>query len=490
MVDFRAGYVPPGVYVSADTSAVTTAVGISATVVCLVGPGLGYQTFTDKVTFPNTTSSITLTQSGIQQSSVVVKSLDGLTTYTLGTDYTLSATDSSLPDTLTNILIVGVGNIDPGVPVNVSYKYANAAYFSVNQFSDFASLVSVYGNPFSTTDGSIQSPLSLAAQIAFENGANQIYAVTLDGLGSLSDQYNAAYDLTQNNFNIDIVVPIYDTGTIADNTAFSAFQAGLSAHLSATDNAGFPRVALVGLPEDFSAAVTPDVVASMFDYRRVALLWPNQFNYFNSVLNNTLIIGGSYAAAAAAGVLANVPMNQGLTRRQITSLVAISATSLLTLTTVNKNLWSSKGVAVIEPNRQGQLVVRHGVTTDMSAVTTRELSVVRCQDALFTIVQQSLDQASLIGTPITASTPLAVKGIIAGALETALASNTIQNYSALSVQQQTLPTGDPTVIECTFAYQPTYPLNYITVTFSLDLSTGSITSSTDTAGTSSSSSSA
>jgi hypothetical protein len=481
MVDFRSGYVPPGVYVSADTSSVAGAVGVSPTVVCLVGPGLGYQTFTEKITFPNTTSSIVLTQQGIQQNSIVVSDGAGHN-YALTTDYTLSSTDASLPDTVTTISIVGAGTIPAGTPITVTYNYANASYFGLNQFGDFASLINVYGTPFNPTTGAIQSPISLAAQIAFENGANKVYTATLNGLGSVSDQFNAAYALTATNFDIDLIVPVYRSGSIADDVALSPYVSGLSAHLSTCDAAGTPRCAIIGLPDTFSAAVTPDVVAAMFVNRRVALIWPNQFNYYNSILNSTVQISGSYAAAAAAGILANSPVNQGLTRRQIRALSSISAASLLTLTTTNKNLWSSKGVAVIEPNRSGQMVVRHGVTTDMSSVTNRELSIVRCQDELYSIVQSSLDQAALIGTPITAGTPLSVKGIITGALETALGSGTIQGYANVAVRQQSLPNGDPTVIECLFTYQPTYPLNYITVKFTLDLSTGSITSSTDAAG--------
>lgn len=479
MVDFRAGYVPPGVYVSADTSSVSGAVGVSPTVVCLVGPGLGFQTFTENITFPNTSSTITLTQQGIQQSSIVVS--NGSTTYALGTDYTKASTDASQPDAVTTVSIVSTGTIPAGVPVSVSYNYANANYFGLNQFGDFASLINVYGTPFDPNTGAVQSEISLAAQIAFENGANQIFTVTLSGLGSLSDQYNAAYALTATNFDIDLIVPVFGTSTIADDTAFTPYVSGLSAHLQTTDSGGYPRTALVGLPETFSTAVTPDTLASMFSYRRVVLVWPNQYNYFNSILNTTILVGGSYAAAAAAGVLANQPINTGLTRRQIRSLSSISAASLLTETDTNKNLWSSKGVAVIEPNRSKQMVFRHGTTTDPSSVTNRELSIVRCQDALFTLVQQSLDQAALIGTPITSGTPLAVKGIISGALETALTSDTIQGYANVAVRQQSLPNGDPTVIECTFSYQPTYPLNYITVKFTLDLSTGNITTSTDAA---------
>lgn len=489
MVDFRAGYVPPGVYVTADTSAVATAVGATPTVICLVGPGLGYRTFIDSVVFSNTTDSEVLSQLGINQNSVVVTSnINGVvTTYAAGDDYNLTSTDSSAPDSVTTISIVGSGDIAPGTQLAVSYQYADDSYYRLNQFSDFASFTGVYGAPFNPVTGVLQSPISLGAQIAFENGANIVYGVVPNNLGSISDQYANAYDLTLNNYDINLIVPVFptnpDVGYPIDLDSVSPYVASIVSHLQTADDSGYPRNAIFGLPENFDSSVTPDQVAIKFNYRRVVLVWPNQLTYYNSLLNTSVTIGGGYLAAACAGKLANNPTAQGLTKQQIFSLAGIAPTVAAQQTTVNKNAWSSKGVAVLEQNRAGQLVIRHGVTTDPSSVTSREFSIVRCQDELFNEIQQSLEQAQLIGTPITNETPLAVKGIIGGALETALSNNTIQDYSNLAVRQQSLPNGDPTVIEAVFIYKPTYPLNYITVSFTFDLSTGDITTSTDTAGT-------
>lgn len=479
MVDFSAGYVPPGVYVSSDTSTVATAVGVSPTVVCLVGPGLGFQTFVDTVSFPGTNTTSVLTQQGITQNTIVVS--NGSTIYAVGTDYTLSATDGSNQDTVTTIQQVAAGSIPLSTPITISYQYSDASYFTLNQFGDFASFIGVYGTPFDV-NGVIQSELSLAAQIAFQNGANQLYAVALSGSGALADQYTAAYALTATSYAVDIVVPVFGTGTITNNSALIPYISALNTHLNNAANDGFPRVAIFGVPEDFSGSTTPDAIAVETHNRRAALAWPNKMLYFNNATNATQIIGGSYLAAAYAGILANNPIDQGLTREIVASFSGINPATLTAMTTSTKNLWSSKGVAVLEPNRSGQLVVRHGVSTDPTSVTTREFSIVRQQDALFLLVQQNLDGAQLVGSPITSNSPLAVKGIIAGALETALGANIIQSYSNLAVRQQQLPNGDPTVIEATFGYVPTYPLNYITVTFSLDLTTGTISSSSDTAG--------
>lgn len=486
MVDFRSGYVPPGVYVSSDDSVITSAVGVSSTVVCLIGPGLGYRAFNENFVYTDYTVPVTLTQEGVINNSIVVTGLVAgvKTTFVVNTDYTVDQTEAT-PEGTTTITALADGDIPLSSTVTVSYNYADDSYFTLNNFSDFASFIAVYGSPFNSLTAQITSPLSFAAQVAFENGANQIYAVALNGLGSLSDQYNAAYALTLNNFDVNILVPIFATGSIADASAFSPYISGLTSHLSTAENNGTPRISLVGLPETFSTTVTPDTIAPSFDTDRVLFAWPDQITYYNSSTNTTQVVGGSYIAAAASGVLANNPLNQGLTQQKISSFSGLTPSYLLTASTSNKNLWSSKGVAVVEQNRIGQLVFRHGVTTDTSSVTNRELSIVRCKDALFLIVQQSLQQANLIGSPITSDTALNVKGILTSALETSLAAGIIASYDNVTVAQQVLPNGDPTVIDCTFSYTPTYPLNYITVTFSLDLNTGSLTSTTDTAGTTS-----
>jgi hypothetical protein len=489
MVDFRSGYVPPGVYVSADTSAVAGVVGTTSTVILLVGPGLGYRSFTDHIVFANNSDSVALTQTGVNPNSLVVSSTTAgvKTTYNITTDYQLSATNSSAPDSVSTISVVASGTIQPGATIDVSYSYADTSYYSLNQFSDFASFINVYGSPFDRSTGIVQSPISLAAQVAFENGANQIYAVALNSLGSLAEQYASAYALSAQNYDINLIIPVWPVG---DGTGYptsiagiSPFASALNGHLQDTEDSGFPRTAIVGVSDSFDTSVTPDQVAGQFSYRRVVVVWPNRLLYYNALASTpqsqTQVIGGQYLAAACGGFLANNPTAQGLTRQQVFAIAGIAPDIIAQQTTYNKNNWSARGVAVLEPNRAGRLVIRHGVSTDVSSVTTREFSIVRCQDELFTLIQQSLESANLIGTPITSDTPLSVKGIIAGALETALANNTIQGYSGLAVRQQSLPNGDPTVIEAVFIYAPTFPVNYITVSFSFNLSTGTTAATTD-----------
>lgn len=493
-VDFKSGYVPPGVYVSSDVAQAVGAVGITATVLCLVGEGVGYRTYTEYISFPTSGDPVTLTQTGIvlppggdPQMPVttggvtVDNAIFKVSAVISGTDTRFAQTTNwSLSQTGGVTTISRVGSAIPtgsSTTVKITYRYVDASYTGLNVFADYATFTDVYGEAFDAL-GEIQSPLSLAAQYAFQNGANLVYAIAVAGGSGLPAQFTAAYQTTLANYDINLVVPLWDDAV--DLGGAQAQLTALRAHLSAAESASLPRVAIVGLPAGFQGT-TPDVVARFADSERIVLTWPNILLASNPITRSTVPIDGYYFAAGAAGVLANQNVNRGLTRTQVRSFTGLpAAVAQAQVLPSTRNAWSAAGVSVAEIDRLGRLVVRHGVTTDVSAINTREISIVRCRDALFSTIYQSLDQADMIGDPIVDETPLQVKGIVSSALEQALAADVIASYADLAVRQQSLPTGDPTVIEVRFRYLPTYPLNYITVVFTIDLTTGSVLA-TDTA---------
>jgi hypothetical protein len=161
-----------------------------------------------------------------------------------------------------------------------------------------------------------------------------------------------------------------------------------------------------------------------------------------------------------------------LTHKTVQGFSAITASVLKTLTPTNKDTLAKGGVALVEPDRQGRLRVRHGVTTNFGGgILTREISLVRVQDGLYNLLQDTMENSGLIGIPITDATALQVKSVVSGALETAKNTNAlIVDYNSLAVRQQSPPSGDPTVIDVRFAYRPPWPLNYILVSFTVDTS--------------------
>ncbi len=139
------------------------------------------------------------------------------------------------------------------------------------------------------------------------------------------------------------------------------------------------------------------------------------------------------------------------------------------------NAIAAAGVCIVMANRIGNLVVRHGLTTDMSTLKNREISLVRQSDALLISVKQGLEQSGLIGQPITAEMPATVQALLVSILEQDVTLGIIQSYSSITVTQQAYPGGDPTIMVCSFTYVPAVPMNYVVVTFSIDLTSGLVT---------------
>lgn len=488
-------YLPPGVYVDSGAIPPIAPVGVNQTVVCIIGPGIGYHTYTETVSFASASSAV-LTQRGIDPTSVVVTgfvtdpSAPGQTldyTFTkdipgspiVPEDYSLSVDATAGVDaTVTTITRTSTGKIETGNPqVTVTYRYTDADYHALHYFDDFDTLVNVYGQPLDPVSGAIVSPLSLAAQIAIENGANFIYTVALNGVGALSQQFTAAYRLLQGNYDVNLVVPIWPG--MVTTAAVSGMMQLLKPLVENDADDGYLRMALVGVDKGYGPTFSDlSTLAITTSSDRVVLAWPNTLQLYNGVVNANVDVDGWYLAAAYAGMLAKGRPQTPLTRKYPIGFAGMSTVVQQSLTKSVKNQLSSSGVCLTEVDRLGRLVVRHGLTTNFAGgVLNREISLLRAQDALYNLVQQTLENADMIGTPIDAQTGIKVKGIVQGVLEQAVTYGLIFGYNNVKVRQQNPPSGDPTIIEVKFAYQPSYPLNYILVSFTIDTTTGELNGS-------------
>jgi hypothetical protein len=496
MVDFTR-YNPPGVYVEDVSTPIISSSGIPQSVACLVGPALGSVTATESVVIDEDNAAV-LTNRGIFTTAVtgppaiaapVVKKLDG-TLLVLTTDYEFTV-DASGPggvaNSVTSISRVGSStNVSDGDIVSITYSYADSSYYQPRLVEDYDDVLAIYGLPLVSTPPSspnasqVASPLSMGAKVAFENGATQLIMVATNPTdGTQQQQYQAAYSKVANTFQAAIITPVFaDDLSVSSGTVAQLVQTlaqDLEGHCVAASAQGYARIGIFGCPRNFSESdLAMDAFAQTIDNKRLVLTYPNRLQIFNGQTNQITEVAGCFLAAALAGVLSSVPTNRGLTKQSVTSFVGFSAPVAQAMTKLLKDTLSSAGVTVVEINRLNQMLVRHGVTTDMSALTTREISLVRIADTLFEVVQLGMEAAQLIGEPIDAEMPVRVKAALQSLLEQSVASELIVAYDNLAVKQQTFPTGDPSIIECKFSYQPAVPLNYITVQFSVNLQTGDI----------------
>lgn len=470
-LDF-ATYRPPGTYIEETSTPVSTPVGTQPTLVALVGPSLGYRVYTETLIMTGTTPQ-TVTKLGGVTTSVVVTSLDGSIVYDLTDDYLVAAgagADANIGDTLDNTMTVARvadGAITAAQSVRVTYHYADAAYYDAVRVGDFEVVKDLFGEPFSPSTGAITSPLSMAAKVAFENGARELILLATEGTSSVTAaDLSAAYPKLLNLHEVGVVVPI--TTGISAGGDLTTVASDLALHCNNASDDGFFRIGIMGADTVYTTG-TPQTIAEAANDKRVMVAWPNAVLYYNAFTGSTVEVGGQYLAAAYAGKLVSKGVQHGLTRKGISSFAGISATALATMTKANKDTWSDAGVAVTELTRNNTLIVRHGTSTDGTSTATREVSVTRAKDQMIRLIQDSIDSSQVIGSPLTNISVTQVKSIVGGVLENCKDSEIIVDYSDLVGRVRP---GDPQVVEIKFMYRPAWPLNYILVSFAIDTTTG------------------
>lgn len=440
--------------------------GVAPQVLALVGPSRGYRLQTDRITLSGT-DTVELSKRGVDGSSIVVTALAG-TTYDLTTDYLVVTTPgASTPyDDATTVAREGTGTIGDPEVVFVSYQYADLDFVAPQRFIDLDSVEAFYGPALDTATGTVISPLTLAARIARANGASEVVAVSVPATAGAvtAPALATAYDALNQFIDIGVVVGM-PVGLDAPGPTTAIGD--LEAHVQAASDDDRFCVGIFGVETD--VATDPVTLAAAAASRRVVFAHPNRLLYFNGETNQTFEVGGYYLAAAYGGQLISRLPQHGLTRKSIRGFAGIPGEVVATMTRSTKNTWSDGGVAVAEMDRDSRLIVRHGVTTDPSTVLTREVSVVRGRDAMVAGVRASLDRSGLIGSPIDQDTVLRVKGVVDGALVSALDSGVIAGYRDLKAR---ITSTDPTVCEVKCFYSPAYPLNYIVFAFSVDVQSG------------------
>jgi hypothetical protein len=169
-----------------------------------------------------------------------------------------------------------------------------------------------------------------------------------------------------------------------------------------------------------------------------------------------------------AGMLAARPVQDTLTRKSVVGFIDV----LDYRSTPDKNNDAQAGLTVIE-RKNGNVNVRHAITTAVSNINSQELSVVRAKLYMVESIRRTLDARIVGQIPADDNAPTIVGATVQGVLETLVQSGAIVSFSSL--QARSLGPGAPATIEVRFGYKPSYPLNYVDVVFSVDVSSGSST---------------
>lgn len=465
--DFSA-YLTPGVYVEEIDAPVVSSTGIAPTVLGLVGDSQRFRSNAEIVQL-DTEDAVgpvptTLAKLGVDASTIVVTNRFTGETYVETQDYTWSQTAGDSADTtrddVTALTRVGTGNITPGTFVTVTYQYTDVGYFDPQSFQDYDDVRDLYGNPFDS-QGNINSPMTLAAFFAFANGASEVVAAAVDPAGAqpTAAEFQTALDKLKDQLHVNVVVPVTTDATVATY---------VQAHVQTMYNQGLYRRAFIG-----GAGTYSNIANHGFSDPRVVVIGPSRYTFYDGTTDSLVELGAEYAAAAVAGSHASRPVQIPLTRKQIRGFYTIPDQ----ITESQMVSVQRQGTLWLRQKRGGQIIVRHGLTTDTTNVYTREINIQASKDRLMTLIFEALENQELVGSVMTDTTPQDVVGSVSGILEFAKDTQLIQNYSGLKYR---IPSNQPTEIQIRFMYKPSLPLNYVQVQFAIDTSTGA-SSFTDTA---------
>ncbi len=524
-------YVPPGVNIEELYSPSVNPLLAANAQVCLVGLAQGYQTAVATVNLadprPGGTFTLTAPEGSVFQTVSGTQFFEDATNFNnpsaganddgsykqgasaaVGIDFT-----ATIPSDKKTIVVTptvsptgtGAMNLTEGF-AQFKYRYVSEAYYRATRYDNSAAIEQRYGAGFGP-DG-IVTPLSAAAILAFENGASSIVVQPVFRLTDSADnqsvrrqptiggggEYFASATWNQSLFglrdleDVNVIIPVVGQSQgFSDAQTLAVFQS-VQDHVYFMATQGQLMVGIYG--EDSSASVTAAAQPTLQAHADVlrdrlggtmaecsVLVSPSRFKRRSSAATSTdLTIGGQYAAAAVGGMLAARLTSQPLTRKQVSGFVAVADPR----TKDAKNADAAAGLMVIE--QRGQSVqVRHGLTLDTSSTARRELSVVRAKHRMVESIRDTIDTQIIGEVPANNNAPLVVKQAVIGVLEQLRQVRELVDY--YGVQARVL-SNDPTTVECRFSYRPAFPLNYVNIVFSLDMSSGDLeTTFTDSTGT-------
>ncbi|CAM6003644.1 unnamed protein product [Sphagnum balticum] len=396
--------------------------------------------------------------------------------------------------------------------VNVTYTYTPVDYFNPVRMYDIGSVQARFGNAWSTATLSngltvytgVNSPLSLAAAFAFQNGAQSVVLQPLFQRATPGNQATAQEPATgtaignaqtwmdtlanlRNVTNIDVIVPVvgFDNSSVTSNAQILAIFEAVQAHQAYMASQNDFIFAVFGEDGTYNsaqlAALSPPTPLQWTHAAALQSAYGNAYSQYSAFINNSaftvsvpgaqggsLTIGGQYAAAAFAGALVSRSTSSSMTRQYLSGFSSIVDKR----TPADKNNDAGSGLCVLENFNNG-IRCRQGITLDiLDGPAGQEISVVRSQFVMIESIQQTLD-SQIIGQIIAnANSPMVVETAISSVLSLLQGSNVIVGFTA---PQATLTSLNPTTISASFSYQPAFPLNFIQITFSTNLSTGATT---------------
>jgi hypothetical protein len=353
------------------------------------------------------------------------------------------------PVTVTDAVLPKVGDVFYATVVVVP----KSSHYDLKMFTSISQVIEEYGEDVDT-GGNVDN-IALACKIALENSP-LIYAVKIDKVGSTAttDEFNAALAKTEDEKDIYRVVPVDDPS--------SANNLSVINHLRILSGPDESKERISIIPPIYSSSDAAGIVTDIKAYAealsefRAATIYPDQAKRTLSD-GNVHILKGQFICTALASMKSVLNPEEPYTGKQITNFTELVGVKL---SRYEKNNLASSGVTVLNQEKSGFPVeVRHGLSTDMSSLQLKELSITELAD--FTVKKIRPALKNYIGKNITDALLTQVEGSVSSVLNSLIRKGHILGDSRVTQLYQVEES--PDTIAVAVRVQVPYPCNYIDV---------------------------
>ena len=349
--------------------------------------------------------------------------------------------------------------IQSGEDVLISYHYTDSDYNTATYFDSYNALSKQYGNPWDTSTGGIQSPISMAAYIAAKNGMGGCYGVAVAGTtvnGSSTTYTEAAwadaFEALTLVDGIDIIVPL---------SGEAAVWQLAKAHITTMASNEDERIAVIGADGSSTVVASSTLIsgAEGFDDEDMWMVAPSSFKFSNPITSEVQVVPAYYMAAAVAGYCSTVPQYTPLTRKAISGFYGANEAATKTAKTNE----CANGLMYVD-SVNGAMRVLHGRTTCTDSIVKQEANIVLTKHYIIKTMRDVFANG-YVGSIINSTTLLAIKSAAQSELASLVDNHYITSYTGLTVAQNA---SDLTEADVSFSYVPTYAMNYIDISFTVD----------------------
>ena len=331
-------------------------------------------------------------------------------------------------------------------------------YYLPQECYDLEEVINIAG-PLVLEDGSLNE-ITLASQIAFENGANKVTFAQVDETNGGYTETNWKAALKQmEDVKVNVIVAPGATTTSMQNLLLNHVT-NMSSYTERSERIGF-----ICSTSDNISEIVAQAQGKASD-RMVLMVPPTcQVNIADDNGNEKVYdINSTYLGAAICGLMTNVDRDEAspITWQNLAGFYGLDGKFYKDS---KYNTLTSGGVCCVF-NNNGVIKVNQAVTTNTSSVDKIELSVRNIKD---TIQYQSrqLMEKNFVGTKlfIDEIVPKA-KSLLDNFCQQKVADEVMNAYGDIAVAQSK---DDPRVLLISFKFAPIFTLTWVDLTYSINI---------------------